>query len=229
MNNEKIKIPEHVGIILDGNRRWARERNLPTIEGHKKGYEIMKDCPNWFFEKGVKIVSVYAFSAENWNRSQEEVNYLMKLLKLALENNKEDFHKKGIRVVVSGRLEELPGDLPELCSEIEALTKLNKNGTLQICLNYSGRFEIIDMIKKVVEKKISGEQIHEGILRKYLYHGEISDPDIIIQTSGEKRLSGFLTWQNVYSELMFVDKYWPDFEKMDVENIINEYNSRQKI
>ncbi len=228
--NETLKsnIPAHVGIIMDGNRRWAKERNLPTLEGHAKGYEKMKQCGDWFFPRGVKILSVFAFSTENWNRSQSEVNYLMKLLGRSLMDNLDDFHSRGYRVLISGRIEELPGDLPELCRNAIAQTETNKKGTLNICINYGGRAEIVDAVKKIFAKQLTADQIHEGMIRKYLYQPELSDPDIIVRTSGEERLSGFQLWEGTYSELMFIKKYWPDFERTDAEAIIEEYGLRKR-
>lgn len=225
---EEKKIPAHVGIIMDGNRRWARERNLPTIEGHRRGYGILKKLPEWFFARGVSIVSVFAFSTENWNRAREEVNYLMKLVEKAFKEDLDEFHARGYRVVLSGRIAELPGDLPEICANAVNRTKANRTGTLHLCLNYGGRAEIIDAVKKMVKNGLRPEQVHEGIMRKYLYNEDIGDPDIIVRTSGEERTSGFLLWQSAYSELMFMKKYWPDFEEADAEKIINEYSSRQR-
>ena len=224
----KRNIPHHVGIIIDGNRRWARERNLLTLEGHSKGYEKCKQVPGWFFNQGVKILSVYAFSTENWKRSRTEVNYLMKLIKRALDEDLEDFHQKGYRVFLGGQIDELPGDLPETCYEAMNKTKNNTGGTFHICLNYDGRTEIMDAIKKMIKHKLSPEQVHEGMIRKYLYQGELDDPDIIVRTSGEQRLSGFLLWQSEYSELLFLKKYWPDFEESDVDLIIEEFSQRKR-
>ena len=231
MPDKKIQknIPQHVGIIIDGNRRWARERNLPIFEGHQKGYEKMKQAPEWFFSRGVKILSFYAFSTENWNRAQDEVNYLMKLLKRSVEASLlEQAKKNGFKVLVSGRLEELPGDLPALCLKIMAETKANNRGIVNICLNYGGRAEIVDAVRKMIKNKVELEQVHEGMIKKYLYQADLPDPDIIVRTSGEERLSGFLTWQSVYSELLFLKKYWPDFEESDVDIILREYADRQR-
>ncbi len=230
MENKENKnnIPNHVGIIMDGNRRWARERNLPTLEGHLRGYEKMRQVPDWFFARGVKILSVYAFSTENWNRSRDEVNYLMKLLKRAFDEELEEMHQKGYRILISGRIDELPGDLPEVCYNAMDKTKANQKGTLNICLNYGGRAEIVDAVRKMIKNKVEVKQVHEGMMRKYLYHGELSDPDIIARTSGEQRLSGFQLWQSAYSELMFIKKYWPDFEKSDVDLILKEYADRKR-
>ncbi len=227
-NNKKQTKLKHIGIIMDGNRRWAKERNLPSIEGHRRGYTIMKEAPIWFFDLGIEIVTVYAFSTENWNRSREEVNYLMKLLKNALTRDFEEFNEHGIKLLFSGRIDELPGDLPEVCSEAIEKTKNNTVGILNICLNYGGRAEIVDAIKKMFKNNISIEQVHEGMIKKYLYQSDLPDPDMIIRTSGEKRLSGFQLWQSTYSELMFLEKYWPDFEKIDASIIVEEYARRDR-
>jgi len=229
VNDRKNKnTPNHVGIIMDGNRRWARERNLPTLEGHLKGYEKMRRAPDWFFARGVKILSVYAFSTENWNRSRDEVNYLMKLIKKAIDEEVEEIDKKGYRILISGRIDELPGDLPEACHSVMNKTKANQKGILNICLNYGGRAEIIDAVRKMIKNKVDINQVHEGMMKKYLYHGELGDPDIIVRTSGEQRLSGFQLWQSAYSELMFIKKYWPDFEESDVDLILAEYAQRKR-
>jgi len=227
--NIQKNIPKHVGIIMDGNRRWAKERNLPTFEGHKKGYEKMKLMPGWFFSRGVKILSFYAFSTENWNRQQNEVNYLMKLLGQAVETDMRELaRKEGYKILISGRLEELPGDLPAQCQEIISETKFNRNGMVNICLNYGGRAEIVDAVRKMMKNKVELEQVHEGMIKKYLYNGDLSDPDIIVRTSGEQRLSGFLMWQAAYSELMFIKKYWPDFEELDADAVLKEYAERKR-
>jgi len=226
--SNKNNTPKHLAFIMDGNRRWARERNLPTIEGHLRGYEVMIKLPEWFLSQGVETVSFYAFSTENWNRSQEEVNYLMKLLKKALTNNLDKLIEKGYRIFLSGRLEELPGDLPQICHDAMAKSINNTSGNINICLNYGGRAEIVDAFKKIISHNIEAGQIHEGMIKKYLYNNDLPDPDMIIRTSGEQRLSGFLLWQSAYSELFFIKKYWPEMEKGDVEVILNEYAERKR-
>jgi undecaprenyl diphosphate synthase len=231
MENKQIKKKtemKHLGIIMDGNRRWAKERNLPQVEGHRRGYNLMKEAPLWFFDLGVEIVTVYAFSTENWTRSRDEVNYLMKLLKTALSDDFEEFNEQGVKLLVSGRISELPGDLPELCLSAMEKTKNNNRGTLNICLNYGGRAEIVDAIKKMITNNVSVEQVHEGMVRKYLYQPDLIDPDMIVRTSGERRLSGFQLWECSYSELMFMEKLWPEFEKTDADAIIEEYAQRNR-
>jgi len=227
-NNTKRKIPIHVGLIIDGNRRWARERNLPTLEGHRRGYDKIKQAADWFFLRGVQVLSVYAFSTENWNREKKEVDYLMDLFGQGIKEMLEEFKKKDYRVVFSGRVDELPGELPALCGEAEERTKTFSSGILNVCFNYGGRAEILDGIKSMIKKQLTEEQIHDGIIRKYLYQGQLPDPDIIVRTGGEQRTSNFLLWQGAYSELMFLKKFWPDFEEMDAINIIDEYNKRER-
>lgn len=222
------KIPNHVGIIIDGNRRWAKERNLPAFEGHNKGFRKLKLVPSWFFSRGVKIISVYAFSTENWKRTPEEVNFLMKLIRQGLDEIVEVAKEKKIQVLFSGRLTELPGDLPESCQEVMNQTKHNRDGIFNVCLNYGGRAEIIDAIRKIVSNNVTIEQIHEGMLKKYFYQPDLPDPDIIVRTSGEQRTSNFLLWQAAYSELFFMKKYWPDFEELDAVAVLNEYNTRER-
>ncbi len=227
-DREELKIPKHIGIIMDGNRRWAKERNLPTLEGHYKGYEKIKKITDWAFGRGVEIVSVYAFSTENWNRSPEEVSYLMKLLEKAIAEEVDVAIEKNYKIIISGRLSELPGNLPELCLDAMEKTKAGTKGTLNICLNYGGRAEIVDAIKKMISNNIEPDQVHEGMIKKYLYNGSLGEPDVIVRTSGERRLSGFLLWGSAYSELIFLEKYWPDFEEEDMDCIIKEYNNRQR-
>ncbi len=227
-NKESKLLPDHVAIIPDGNRRWSEERNLSGYEGHRKGYEKLKRSIEWFFSRGVKIISVFVFSSENWNRGKEEIGYLMKLISEAIEREKERALEKGYKVLISGRYNELPGDLPEACDNIMAETKAGTAGTLNLCLNYGGRFEIIDAFKKMIKNGIEGDQIHEGMIKKYLYNGDLPDPDIIVRTSGEQRLSGFLLWQSIYSEFIFLKKYWPDFETSDIDFILDDYSKRKR-
>lgn len=230
MSDQPIKkiIPKHIAIIIDGNRRWASERNLPTDEGHYKGCEKMRIAPQWFFSRGVEIVTVFAFSTENWKRKQEEVNYLMKLLGTAVENEIRELDKKNYRIIVSGRINELPGNLPDAIKDLIDKSKHKKGGILHICLNYGGRAEIVDAVQKMIKNNIEPEQVHEGMIKKYLYSPELPDPDMIVRTSGEQRLSGFLLWQSAYSELFFMKKYWPDFEERDADVVINEFNGRSR-
>lgn len=211
---------------MDGNRRWAKERNIPSLEGHLKGYEVAKKSPDWFFKRGVEIISLFVFSAENWKRTQEEINYLMVLLRRAIDEELESALKKNHRILISGRLEELPGDLPGACLDVIEKTKNGNNGTVNLCINYGGKTELIDSFKKII-KNNPNQIINEELINQSLYFN-LPDPDLIIRTSGEKRLSGFLLWQSAYSELFFLEKYWPDFEEYDVEVILNEFKKRKR-
>ena len=225
MADKKI---EHVAIIMDGNRRWARERNLTAMEGHLKGYEIAKKAPEWFFNRGVKTVSLFSFSTENWKRPQEEVGFLMALLKRAIDEESQNAVEKGNRILISGRINELPGELPQSCVAVMEKTKECANGTTNICVNYGGRAEIVDAVKKIIENKVPVNEITEQMISQHLYFPDLPEPDLIVRTSGEKRTSGFLLWQSAYSEFLFLQKKWPEFEERDVEAILEEYQKRNR-
>ena len=221
-------IPKHIGIIMDGNRTWARKKGLPTFAGHKKGYDIAMKVGEWCLDRGVNILTIYAFSTENWNRSKKEVTYLMRLLKHALSNETKSLHAKGIQIRVIGIEKGLSSEIKRAISKAENLTKKNKRGILNIALNYGGRSEITEAVKKIVKQKVKPIQITEDLVSKNLFSSDLPDPDLIIRTSGEYRLSGFLTWQSAYSELMFIDKTWPEFTEKDVDHAIEEYSRRNR-
>lgn len=221
----KIK---HLGIIMDGNRRWARENSLPEHKGHQKGYEKLIEVGDWCLEKGIETLSVYAFSTENWKRSKKEVELLMKLLEKAFTEEVEKFNKKGIKVNVIGSREKLSKKLLEQIEGIQEKTKNNSKGILNLCFNYGGRLEMVETIKKIVEKGYKASDITEDLITKNTWMGEQEDPDLIIRTSGEQRLSGFLTWQAVYSEFYFTDTHWPAFSKNDFESAIGDYENRHR-
>ncbi|MFC1662870.1 polyprenyl diphosphate synthase [Patescibacteria group bacterium] len=222
------KAPYHIGIIMDGNRRWARKRGLPTLQGHQRGYNKIKKVGDWCLKRGVKILSVYAFSTENWNRSKKEVGYLMRLLHSAIENDTQEMHEKGIRMMFSGRLKDLQENIQQAINRAVELTKNNTNGILNICINYGGRAEIVDAVKKIVKMKKSSAQITENLIDNNLYSPSLPDPDIVIRTSGEQRLSGYLTWESVYSELYFIKKPWPAFTEKDLDEVLTDYENRHR-
>lgn len=219
--------PNHVAILMGGNESWATERNLSPLDGHKKGYEKIKIMPNWLFNRGVKTISILVFSVDDWKRPPEEVNSLMKFLKQLFCESIEEFKKNSWRVEMSGKIDELPGDLPEICAELHRETKDGSKGILNICINYNGRDEMLQAIKKMISNNLQAEQVHEGIIRKYLYNNEVSDPDLIIGFGGVQKLSGFQLWQAEKSEIIFLKKDWPDFEPLDVENMIEEFSKRK--
>ncbi len=224
------KSPIHIGIIIDGNRRWAKENNLPVLEGHRRGLSLVKETANWCFGKGVKFVTFYAFSNENWKRSEEEIDYLMnKVFKEDLfEKDLKYFHKHNIKIVISGKQERLPELLKTAIKKAVELTKENRGGMVNFCLNYGGRSEIVDAVKKIMQKKIPARKVNERLIRKNLYLSNLPYPDLIIRTGGEKRLSNFLLWQSAYSELCFVKKHWPDFTEKDLEEALKDYSKRQR-
>jgi len=220
------KVPSHLGIILDGNRRWAKEKGLPVFEGHRRGLDTAKKIINYTKDKGVNILTLFVFSSENWKRSKMEVSYLMKLLGQALDKkNIEEFHKQGIRVKVIGQREKLPLGLQKKIKETEELTENNKGMVLNFALSYGGRAEIVEAIKKIIKSKIQPDKLNEEIISQNLW---TSDLDLIIRTGKEQRISNFLIWQAAYSELYFCSKYWPEFGEKDLDRAFLDYNNRQR-
>lgn len=219
---------KHLAIILDGNRRWARERGLSTFEGHRVGYERIKDVSKWCLERNIKILTVYAFSTENWNRSKEEVKYLMTLMNKAFSEELEELNKLGFKINIIGSRDRISKTIKKNIEKIENETKNNKKAILNICFNYGGRLEIVEAVKKIVEEGIEVEKINEELIGKYIWFKGQPEPDLIVRTSGEKRLSGFLTWTSVYSELYFPRCYWPDFDEKELDKAIKEFDKRNR-
>jgi len=219
---------KHLAIILDGNRRWARERGLSTFEGHRVGYERIKDVSKWCLERNIKILTVYAFSTENWNRSKEEVKYLMTLMNKAFSEELEELNKLGFKINIIGSRDRISRTIKKNIEKIENETKNNKKAILNICFNYGGRLEIVEAVKKIVEEGIEVEKINEELIGKYIWFKGQPEPDLIVRTSGEKRLSGFLTWTSVYSELYFPRCYWPDFDEKELDKAIKEFDKRNR-
>ena len=222
-------LPEHVAIIMDGNRRWAKKNNLNTPQGHKEGAENLKRIAKFANKIGIKYLTVYAFSTENWKRSQEEVGAIMKLLKFYLL----DFFNwsdENIKINVLGRIAELPKDLKDQIHKIEEKTKNNTGLVLNICFNYGGRDEIVTATKNIAQKVLDGElkieDINEKLFSNYLYTANQPDPDLLIRTSGEERISNFLPWQISYSEFVFTDKFWPEYNEQEFLNSIQIYQKR---
>ena len=224
-------LPEHVAIIMDGNRRWAKKKNLSTPQGHKEGAENLKRIAKFANKIGIKYLTVYAFSTENWKRSQEEVGAIMKLLKFYLL----DFFNwsdENIKINVLGRIAELPNDLKDQIHKIEEKTKNNTGLVLNICFNYGGRDEIVTATKniaqKVLDRELKIEDINEKLFSNYLYTANQPDPDLLIRTSGEERISNFLPWQISYSEFVFTDKFWPEYNEQEFLNSIQIYQKRTR-
>jgi undecaprenyl diphosphate synthase len=218
----------HLAIIMDGNRRWAKERGLPSLEGHRAGYERMKEVGDWCLDRGIKTLSVFAFSTENWDRTEEEVGYLMDLLEKALTNELQHFASKGVRMKIVGRRDRLRPSILRAIEAAERNTAENTRATFAICLNYGGRPEILDACKKMIEDGVKPEDVTETEFAKRLYWPDMPNPDLVVRTSGEERLSGFLTWESVYSELYFTQKHWPDFDEQELDKALEEFASRQR-
>ncbi|PWB38223.1 MAG: di-trans,poly-cis-decaprenylcistransferase [Parcubacteria group bacterium] len=224
----KLVIPKHIGIIVDGNRRWAQKNGLPSWQGHEQGYQNLKKIAGRAFDKGVCYLTIYAFSTENWKRRKTEIIFLFKLIKRLVAEEVNVLHRDGIRLSVLGDISRFDLDLQRNIIAAQKLTARNTKGVLNVCLNYGGRQEIISAVNKFIKSRPSTETITEDDLENHLYTVGQPDPDLIIRTSGEQRLSNFLTWQGVYSELYFSSKLWPDFNIRDLDLAIRNYGERQR-
>lgn len=228
------QIPRHVGLILDGNRRWARELSLDPTLGHQYGFEKLKEVLQWCWEIGIKTVTVYALSTENLNRPKEEVDALIGLAEKAFNDviESKEIHERKVRIKALGRLQLLKESLREAIRRAEESTKGYNNRRLNVAIAYGGRAEILDAARKILADVINGDlevgEINEETFARYLYTAEDPDPDLIIRTSGEERLSGFLLWQSAYSEFYFMDVYWPELRKIDLLRAIRTYQRRQR-
>jgi len=218
----------HIAIIMDGNRRWAREHNLPTPAGHKKGVDSLREITRACDDLGIKYLTVYAFSTENWNRKQEEVDFLMDLVAVTLKNELAEMHKEGVKISFIGDLSRLNDKLQKVINNSIEKTKYNKGVNLQIALNYGARDEITNAVKQIVNLGYTPEEITPQLISENLYTSDIPDPDLLIRTGGEKRISNYLLWQIAYSEVIVVDEYWPEFNKNSLEKCIEEYSMRQR-
>ncbi len=223
-----LRIPHHVAIIMDGNRRWARKRGLVPYQGHRAGYQTLKRIGDAALERGVKVLSVWAFSTDNWKRAKREVTFLLHLLEWVLREEIAEFHRKGVRLMVTGRLHELPKKLQSLIADATNLTRQNTRGILNVLLNYGGREELTDAVRAIVRSKPDPETVDERLIGGHLYSPELPEPEFVIRTSGEQRLSGFMPWQLTYSELYFSDKLWPDFTARDLDVALAEFARRQR-
>ena len=223
------KIPFHLGIIIDGNRRWAKKRGLPSFEGHRRGLDRVNKIGEWCRKRGVKILTLYTFSTENWNRSKKEISFLMKLLSEALNRkNVKELYQRKIKLQVIGQKERLPRSLQQRIKEAEGLTQNNKEGILNLAISYGGRPEIVQAVKNIIKKKVPASEITEDLINKNLWTADLPEPDLIIRTGGAQRLSNFLTWQSIYSELHFTKKYWPEFTEKDLDEALLDYSRRQR-
>lgn len=225
---KSTQVPIHLGIILDGNRRWAREQGLPLLEGHHRGTEVFRTISRAAFESGVKYVSAYVFSSENWQRAEKEVNYLMRLVVKAADKYLDEIHKDGVKIVVLGRRDGLRANVLKTIKNIEEKTANNTKGVLAFCFNYGGKQEILDAVKDVINKKTDAASLTLEKFEESLYHPEIPPVDLILRTSGEQRISNFMLWRSAYAEMAFVPKYWPDMTKKDLDAVLADYAGRQR-
>ena len=220
--------PQHVAIIMDGNGRWAKKRHLPRIAGHNAGGDNIRPVVKIFANYGVKYLTLYMFSTENWNRPRLEVAGLLSLLAKKIDQETQAFHQDNIRLVHLGRLDRLSHKLRKRVQAAVELTKNNTGLTLCLAFDYGGRDEIVQAARRIASAGIPGDNIDESVLARYLYLSDIPDPDLVIRTGGESRLSNFLLWQTAYSELYFTPVLWPDFGHKDVEEALSEYKRRQR-
>ena len=225
LNDEFIKIPNHVGNILDGNGRWAKARGLKRTDGHLAGYKNLLKISKYILNKGTKYLSVFAFSTENFNRPQEEVDYLMDLFINGFKKDRGYFKKENIKVVFSGRRDRLSDKVLKAMDQMEEETKNNTLGTLNICLNYGGRAEIVDAVNKIITS--NKKNITEEDFKNYLYH-DLPDIDFMIRTSGEVRISNFMLWQISYAELYFPECFFPDFNEEEYNKALKEFSKRDR-
>ena len=225
-------IPQHIAIIMDGNGRWAKKRGLPRAAGHKKGVDTVKEITENCAEIGVKYLTLYTFSTENWNRPKDEVSTLMRLLLRSLKERVSELNENNIRLSTIGNISALPSAVQNELKEAIEKTKNNNKMTLNLALSYSGRWELIEAIKSigklVSQKKIDVEDINENSLKNYLTTKDIPDPDLLIRTSGEFRVSNFLLWQIAYTEFFISDVFWPDFNKHHLIDAIKSYQNRER-
>ncbi|MCU1362206.1 MAG: Isoprenyl transferase [Acidimicrobiaceae bacterium] len=226
---DRGRVPRHIAIVMDGSGRWAKRRGLARTEGHGAGEESLVDTTYGAMALGVKALTVFAFSTENWRRPVDEVRYLMNFNRGLLERRQNELHRDGVRIVFSGRRDwRVPKGVLTRMDEASELTKKNKVFTLNIAFNYGGRAEIVDAVRQLVHDKVPAKKIDEKTIRARLYHPELPDPDLVIRTSGEYRISNFVLWEMAYSELIFTDVLWPDFRREDLYRAIDEFQHRDR-
>jgi undecaprenyl diphosphate synthase len=221
-----LSIPRHIGIIMDGNGRWAKRRGRPVSFGHRAGVRAIKRVLEGCEELGVEVLSVYAFSTENWSRPRAEVRALMRLFHETMQREIAEMHRRGVRIVVSGRRDELSQKMRERIEEAVSRTARNTNGVLNVCLNYGGRAELVDAVRELVKAGTQAAAIDERAIAAHLYNPDLPDPDLIIRTAGESRVSNFLLWQSAYSEMLVSETLWPDFGIEELKAAIADYGSR---
>lgn len=225
INDTNLK---HIAIIMDGNRRWAKEKNLPTAMGHKKGVDALRNTLRACDALGIKYLTVYAFSTENWNRKQEEVDFLMNLVAITLTNELDEMHEENIQIHFIGDLTRLNSNLQKILANAVEKTKNNTGVVLQIALNYGSRDELVHAVKNIIKKNVLPENVNEQLISDNLYTAGIPDPDILIRTGGEQRISNYLLWQIAYSEIIVRKEFWPEFGRDLLIECIEEFGNRHR-
>ena len=220
--------PEHVAIIMDGNGRWAASHGKPRSEGHRAGTENLRRIIEAFIRHGVRYLTLFAFSTENWNRPDDEVQTLLEIVDSVIRSEVNELHREGIRLRHIGRIDRLPTDLRRSIRESIELTKDNTRLNLCVAFDYGGRAEIVDAVRSMIADDVQAEDVNEDLLRRYMYTNGIPDPDLVIRTSGEQRLSNFLIWQAAYAEYYSTSVYWPDFNEAEVDRALEAYSRRER-
>lgn len=222
------KVPYHLAIIMDGNGRWARSRGLPRLAGHRAGTENIRRVLEGCVEYGIKVLTLYAFSTENWGRPDAEVRGIIRILEQTIDRELPELHKNGVQLRHIGHLEGIPEKLRQKVCEAIELTKHNERIVLNVAFNYGGRTEILDAVRRIVESGVAPDRLDEDVFGQYLYTAGLPDPDLIIRTAGELRISNFLIWQSAYAEYYATSTYWPDFDKEELYRALLEYSGRER-
>lgn len=220
--------PKHVAIIMDGNGRWANERGLPRLHGHRAGTDNIRTILQASVEFGIKYLTIYAFSTENWNRPPSEVRGLFEIMAEVIRSETEDLHRNGVCVRHIGRAEGIPPELAQAIAEATAHTRNNDKLVLNVAFNYGGRAELVDAVRRMIQDGVNPDAVSEELIGRYLYTGGQPDPDLIIRTAGEMRLSNFLIWQSAYAEYYFTETYWPDFGREELQRALDAYANRER-
>jgi undecaprenyl diphosphate synthase len=225
---QKDATPHHIGLILDGNRRWAKANGKRSYTGHRRGADLLKELSIELFDKGTNIISAFVFSTDNWKRKSEEVDYLMRLFLKLVDSYLTDFRTRNVRIRILGSRDNLNPKVLDAIVRAESETKDNTGGTLALCFNYGGRQEIVDATKKILVSGTDVAEITVDLLSSYMYAPEIPDIDLLIRTSGEHRLSGYMLWRSIYAELAFIDKNWPDMTMDDFNIVLEDFANRKR-
>ncbi|MFN8527446.1 MAG: isoprenyl transferase [Anaerolineae bacterium] len=226
--DQPLKVPNHVAIIMDGNGRWAKQRSLPRSEGHRQGSENLRRILRAAVKEGIQILTIYAFSTENWSRPPAEVRMLMRILEMFLDRELYELHENGVHLLHLGELDKVAAGIRQKIYKAVELTKNNTRITLNVAFNYGGRAEIARAVRQIIEQGIPADQVTEETISSHLYTAGTPDPDLIIRTSGEQRVSNFLIWQGAYSEYYYTPALWPDFDEAELHRAVVEYSHRRR-